>query len=157
MRQYLVLEQGWVYVIKELLLHLAVPLKLSQSTQRGTRAQCPSPARLIPKCQLPLRQRFLQPGSPHNHVHIRPHQQWVSISKIHSSSIQRLTDCLSVPCSQLRPPGRQRSMKVYQWGRLTSGVTSPSLTFSCLPVCPTTEALSLWGILEDTFKVTRIW
>lgn len=82
------LEQGWVYVVKVPLLYLAVPLKLSQCAQRGTRAQCPSPARLIPKCQLPLRQRFLQPGAPRNHVHIRPHQQWVSISKIHSSSIQ---------------------------------------------------------------------
>lgn len=136
MRRHLGFEQGWVYVIQVLLLHLAVPLKLSQSAQSGTRAQCPSPARLIPKCQLPWRQQhFLQPGSPRNNVHIWPHQQWVSISKIHSSNIQRFTDCLSVPCSQLCPPGRQRSMKVpvgeaYQWGHQP---LTDILLLTCLP------------------------
>lgn len=40
--------------------------------------------------------------------------------------------------------------------RRPAGGDEPPST-PCSPVCPTTEALSLWGILEDTFKATRIW
>lgn len=39
--------------------------------------------------------------------------------------------------------------------RPASGDEAPSTP--CSPVCPTMEALSLWGILEDTFKAMRIW